>query len=124
MFKLNNKDDIPIYEAICKEWELRTRMSLEHEIITKVVQKDVNNYITIHKDGNIKSKGAYVKELNKLDYDLPIVNKALMEYVTKGITPEETINNCTDLKKIQKVVKVSSKYLYGLHGNKKLNEKF
>lgn len=124
MFKLNNKDDIPIYEAICKEWELRTRMSLEHEIITKVVQKDVNNYITIHKDGNIKSKGAYVKELNKLDYDLPIVNKALMEYVTKGITPEETINNCTDLKKIQKVVKVSSKYLYGLHGDKKLNEKF
>lgn len=124
MFKLNNKDDIPIYEAICKEWELRTRMSLEHEIITKVVQKDANNYITIHKDGNIKSKGAYVKELNKLDYDLPIVNKALMEYVTKGITPEETINNCTDLKKIQKVVKVSSKYLYGLHGDKKLNEKF
>ncbi len=124
MFKLNNKDDIPIYEAICKEWELRTRMSLEHEIITKVVQKDVNNYITIHKDGNIKSKGAYVKELNKLDYDLPIVNKALMEYVTKGITPEETINNCTDLKKFQKVVKVSSKYLYGLHGDKKLNEKF
>jgi hypothetical protein len=36
---------------------------------------------------------------------------------------EETINNCNELREFQKVVKVSSKYLYGLHGDKRLNDK-
>lgn len=123
MFKLNSKEDIPTYEDICKEWESRTRMSLEHEIITKVVQKDVNNYIVVHEDGEIKSKGAYVKKLDVLDYDLPIVNKTVMDYFIEGITPEVTINNGEYLKEFQKVVKISSKYLYGYHGDKKLSEK-
>ncbi|MBM7869327.1 hypothetical protein JOC70_000796 [Clostridium pascui] len=123
MFKLNSKKDIPIYKAICKEWEIRTRMSLEHEIITKVVQKDVNNYIVVHEDGSVKSKGAYVKKLDQLDYDLLIVNKSVMDYFINGTTPEVTINNCNDLREFQKVVKISSKYLYGCYGNTRLSEK-
>jgi hypothetical protein len=123
MFKLNSEDDIPVYESICKEWEERSRMSLEHDIINKVVQKDVNNYIIIMEGGRVKSKGAYVKKLDKLDNDLPIVNQALMNYFIKGIPVEETINNVNKLIDFQKVVKVSSKYQYALHGDKKLNEK-
>ncbi len=98
-------------------------MSLEHDIINKVVQKDVNNYIIVMEDGEVKSKGAYVKKLDKLDNDLPIVNQALMDYFIKGIPVEETINNASKLIDFQKVVKVSSKYQYALHGDKKLNEK-
>lgn len=123
MFKLNSKDDIPLYEEICKEWEKRTRMTLEHEIITKVVQKDVNNYIVIHEDGEVKSKGAYVKKLKSLDYDLPIVNRAVMDYFIKGMAPEATINNCSTLRDFQKIVKVSSKYLCAYYGDEKLTEK-
>lgn len=123
MFKLNSVDDIPVYESICKEWEERSRMSLEHDIINKVVQKDVNNYIIVMEDGKVKSKGAYVKKLDKLDNDLPIVNKALMEYFINGVPVEVTINEAKYLIDFQKVVKVSSKYKYALHGDKKLNEK-
>ncbi|GAA0122227.1 hypothetical protein UT300018_15430 [Clostridium faecium] len=123
MWKLENKSDIETYKSICEEWCKRTRMTLDHDHIKKVVQKDVNNYLIIMENGKIKSKGAYVKGLNKLDYDLPIVNKALMEYFTKKITPDETILNCNQLKEFQKVVKISSKYLYGYHGDKKLDEK-
>lgn len=123
MFKLPNKETIDIYKDVCKEWETRTRMGLEHDLIKKVVQKDVNNYIIIMDNGKIKSKGAYVKSLNSLDYDLPIVNKALMEYFINGIQVEETINNCNDLIEFQKVVKVSGKYSYALHGEEILNEK-
>lgn len=123
MFKLNSADDIPVYESICKEWEERSRMSLEHDIINKVVQKDVNNYIIVMEDGKVKSKGAYVKKLDKLDNDLPIVNKALMEYFINGVPVEVTINEAKYLIDFQKVVKVSSKYKYALHGDKKLNEK-
>ncbi|MBU3107165.1 hypothetical protein [Clostridium gasigenes] len=123
MFKLNSEEDIPVYEAICKEWEERTTMTLEHDIISKVVQKDVNNYIIVMKDGKVKSKGAYVKELNPLDNDLPIVNKALMDYFIKGIAPENTINNCDELLQFQKIVKASSKYKHALHGDRIVNEK-
>ncbi|WP_282804258.1 DNA polymerase domain-containing protein [Clostridium tetani] len=123
MWKLENKSDIETYKKICNEWCNRTRMTLDHDHIKKVVQKDVNNYLIVMEDGKIKSKGAYVKSLNKLDYDLPIINKALMNYFIKGIVPEETISNCNQLKEFQKVCKVSSKYLYAYHGDKKLDEK-
>lgn len=123
MWKLPSVDCIEIYKKICEEWCNRTRMTLDHDHIKKVVQKDVNNYLIVMEDGKIKSKGAYVKSLNKLDYDLPIINKALMNYFIKGIFPEVTIKNCNQLKEFQKVCKVSSKYLYAYHGNKKLDEK-
>ena len=122
MFKLPNEETIDIYKDVCKEWETRTRMGLEHDLIKKVIQKDVNNYIIVMDNGKIKSKGAYVKSLNSLDYDLPIVNKALMEYFISGIPVEETINNCNDLIEFQKVVKVSSKYKFSLYGDQVLNE--
>ncbi|EPY2274536.1 hypothetical protein ACXAUS_003435 [Clostridium sporogenes] len=123
MWKLENKSDIEVYKKICDEWCKRTYMTLDHDHIKKVVQKDVNNYLIVMENGKIKSKGSYVKSLNKLDYDLPIVNKALMEYFINAITPEETILNCNQLKEFQKVVKISSKYLYGFHGDKKLDER-
>ena len=122
MFKLPNEETIDIYKDVCKEWETRTRMGLEHDLIKKVIQKDVNNYIIVMDNGKIKSKCAYVKSLNSLDYDLPIVNKALMEYFISGIPVEETINNCNDLIEFQKVVKVSSKYKFSLYGDQVLNE--
>ncbi|APC83853.1 DNA polymerase domain-containing protein [Clostridium botulinum] len=123
MWKLESEKDIETYKFICEEWCKRTCMTLDHDHIKKVVQKDVNNYLIVMENGKIKSKGAYVKSLNKLDYDLPIVNQALMDYFIEGITPEETILNCNQLKEFQKVVKISSKYLYGFHGDKKLDER-
>lgn len=123
MFKLESNKDMPIYEEVCNEWCKRTRMTLEHDIIKKVVQKDVNNYLIVMENGKVKSKGAYVKELNKLDNDLPIVNKALKDYFVKGIPVEDTINSCNELIEFQKIVKVSGKYKYALHGNKKLDER-
>lgn len=123
MFKLPSLDLVDTYKEICKEWCNRTKMNLEHDLINKVVQKDVNNYIIVIDNGKIKSKGAYVKSLNLLDNDLPIVNKALMEYFINGVSVEDTINYCDELIEFQKVVKVSGKYNYALHGDKILSEK-
>ncbi|MBM7836426.1 hypothetical protein [Clostridium sardiniense] len=123
MFKLECKDDLNIYKKVCNEWCNRTRMTLEHDIIEKVIQKDVNNYYVVKEGGKVKSKGAYAKSLNKLDYDLPIVNEALYNYFIKDIPVKTTINECKELIKFQKVVKVSGKYLCAYHGNKRLDEK-
>lgn len=123
LVKLKCMEDFEKVKAICNEWENRTRMGLEYDLYTKVIQKDVNNYIIVDADGHYKSKGAYVKKLNSLDYDLPILNEALINYFLKGIPVETTINNCDELYKFQKIAKISNKYKEAYHGNKNLSEK-
>lgn len=116
MPKNQNKDKwFELVDDICYEWEKRSRMELEFEEFSKVFQKDVNNYILVKSDGTYKSKGAYVKKLSALDYDLPIINKAIVDYFVKNIPVEKTINECNELKEFQKIVKVSYKYKYGLY---------
>ena len=111
-------------DDIAFEWEQRTGLQLEFDEYRKVFQKDVNNYIVVDGDGKYKSKGAYVKELSKLDYgDFPIVNKALVDYMVKGIPIEKTINECDKLKEFQMVTKIGRKYKYFLKGSRVLNEK-
>lgn len=108
---------------LCNEWSKRTRFDLEFEEYSRVIQRDVNNYILVGKDGHIKSKGAVVKELSNIDNNLPIVNKAVVDYFTKGIMPEITINNCDQLIMFQQVSKISAKYDYAIHNHSIVNGK-
>lgn len=123
LVKLHKYDDYDLIDDIAYEWEKRTGLTLEFDEYTKVFQGDVNNYIIVDADGHWKSKGAYVKKLNRLDYDLPIVNKAIVDRLVKGIPIEKTIYGCNDLKEFQQVKKISNKYRYIIHGNRRLNEK-
>lgn len=121
-------ESFDMLDDICYEWEMRCSTDkcdilLETDQIYKIYQKDVNNYLWIDLDGNVERKGAYVKELNRLDYDLPIVNKAIVEYMVNHIPVETTINNCTDLIEFQKLVKLSAKYEYVEHNGIKYNYK-
>lgn len=110
-------------DDIVYEWEQRTGLKMEFDEYCKVFQKDVNNYLAVSPDGKYKSKGSYVKKQNPLDYDLPIVNKAMIEYMVNGIPVENTINNCDQLIMFQKVVKLTGKFKYAIHNGKVLNEK-
>lgn len=110
-------------DDIAAEWESRTGMQLEFDEYTKVYQKDVNNYILVAEDGHTKGKGAYVKELSELDADMPVVNRALIAYMVDGVLPEVTINAATELIDFQRVVKLSGKYLYCMHGSERLQDK-
>lgn len=113
-FKVDSYETLDKIKEIAKEWETRTRLDLEWEEYVKVIQKDVNNYIIVDKDGKYKGKGAYVKDLSELDYDLPIVNEALVNYFVHETPLEETINKCTELHKFQKIVKLTSAYKYAM----------
>lgn len=110
-------------DDICAEWEKRTGMNLGFDIIKEIWQKDVNNYVYIAEDGSIERKGAYVKELSPLDNDLPIINEALVNYMTKHELIEDTIYKCDELIKFQKIVKLSGKYHSVWHNNKELTDK-
>ncbi|WP_407312097.1 hypothetical protein [Desulfosporosinus sp. SB140] len=121
--KVRRQRDIDRVRAICAEWEKRTRMVLEFDEFERIYQKDVNNYLVVHKDGSYKSKGAYVKKLDVLDNDLAIVNKAIVNYFIHDTSVEETIMAADKLIDFQKIVKVSEKYTYAMHGDQRRPEK-
>lgn len=110
-------------DDVAYEWEHRTGMGLEFDEFTRVYQKDVNNYVLVAADGSMKTKGAYVKKLGPLDYDLAVVNKALVEFMVHGVPVEDTIAADDDLIDYQRVVKVSGKYKYGMHGHERLTDR-
>ena len=126
LVKLPDGSDESYYavDDICHEWEKRTGLTLEFDEFAEVYQKDVNNYILIpHGDlydekgkPRWKSKGAYVKKLNPLDYDLPIVNRALVDFMIQGIPVEKTIRECDRLTEFQLVTKISSKFTHIIYG--------
>ena len=123
LVKMNKYEDFDLIDDIAYEWEQRTHLKLEFDEYRKVFQKDVNNYIIVDANGKYKSKGAYVKKLNNLDYDLPIINKALVDYMVHDVPVEKTINECNDLKEFQLVTKISNKYMHILHGDEYIKEK-
>lgn len=117
------KTDVEEVKRRINKWQDRTKLVMEYDEYIKYIAKDVNNYITVSSNGKLHRKGAYVMELNDLNYDLPIVNKALVDYMMSGVPVEDTINNCNALKEFQKIVKISSNYKGGWHNNKYLTDK-
>ena len=90
-------------ENLVKEWESLTELSMEFDYVKGMFQRDVNNYIEL--TGNEKKpyklKG---KWSNQADEDRPMVNlnapithKAVLNYYVKGISVEDTINECDDI---------------------------
>ena len=123
LVKMRRYEDFNLIDDICYEWERRTRLQLEFDEFVRVFQKDVNNYIIVDRTGHYKSKGAYVKKLKALDYDLPIVNKALIDYMVHNVPVEDTISSAEYLKDFQMIAKASSKYKCLLLGDEVLNVK-
>jgi len=117
------KTDVEEVKRMINEWQDRTKLIMEYDEYVKYIAKDVNNYIAVSPNGKYHSKGAYVMELSDLSYNLPIVNKAIVDYLIKGIYPEETIKNCDTLKDFQIIVRVSSNYCCGWHNHEYLNDK-
>lgn len=131
LLKLRKPSDYELVDDIAYEWERRTGLNLEFEEYTRVTQKDVNNYVftpageLYDKDGKPRwaAKGAWVKHLNPLDNDLPIVNKALVEYMIHDVPVETTIGTCNDLKEFQLIAKIGGKFTHLEHGEEPLEEK-
>ena len=95
----------------------RLKMEFEIDEYTKLIQKDVNNYIAVKKNGELECKGAMVKFNKPIDNDLPILNDAVRNYLAYDIPVEQTINECNEYIKFQKVIKLSAKYKEIWYGN-------
>ena len=126
-------EDKLMCEKIYKQWEKDTGMILELDIGSKIVQKDVNNYVFL-KAGeynrydkaaamkHIKGKGMYMRfwaeQLDKEDFyqlanftinnTMTIVDEAIINYFIYGDKVEDTILKCKELIRFQKIVKLQS----------------
>lgn len=122
LVKLKRKD-FERFDEVVYEWEQRTGLMMEFDYYESVFQKDVNNYVVVGYDGKYKTKGAYVKSLTNLDYDLAIVNKAIIDYMINGKHPRITIDECDDMRMFQKIVKLTNKYKCVRHNQTDYTEK-
>lgn len=103
---------------ILEEWQQRTGMGMETEKFKKLYQKDVNNYIIVDENDNIKVKGAYVgqyyepcsKNNPSLRSNVRILDVATVNYFVNGISPEITINSCDDIFMFQYITKSGRSY--------------
>ncbi len=113
--------ELPILAEINDEWQSRTGFMLEEDVIKRVVQKDVNNYIEIKSDGSVKTKGGYlvrgtsVVGAFNINNNATIVCKAICDYFVHGTPVEETINGCDDLMAFQLIAKAGAKYREAYH---------
>lgn len=124
-FKVPDEKTADMVQELTKEWESRMRFELEWDRWTNIWQRDVNNYILFNKDNHakgmkektwLKRKGGWTKQLNDLDYDLAVINKALVDYFVHNTPPEDTIENCTSLRDFQQISKIGSPFGYGAIG--------
>jgi hypothetical protein len=102
-----HKHYIKLYTDICKQWEKDTKLTLEYVDYSKMIIRDVNNYIAVKEgadtskyedDGvsikGVKYKGAFeVKKDYHKDNSFMIIPIALSEYFVKGVPIEDTIFN-------------------------------
>lgn len=88
-----NKELLKAYFDICKEWENLTNLKLEYAEYSKMIIRDVNNYIAAYTNGKTKCKGAFEFEnipLHK-NKSYSIIPKAVYEYFVNNKPVEETI---------------------------------
>ena len=87
MFTIDRKE-VDLSEKIVSAWCDLTGFTMERDDFYKVIQKDVNNYIGIYKDGHFKTKGGYVSLYDGGTFktnSLQIIHKAIVDYLVKGI---------------------------------------
>lgn len=113
MYSIDESED-EIANRIVDDWCEITKFEMEDDgDLQKVIQKDVNNYILIKEDGSFKTKGDYVSSYDGGNFksnSLQIIDKAIVDYLVKGIAPETTINECKDIFAFQQIVKTGSTY--------------
>lgn len=93
-----HKDTFDRVQQICTRWEQGTKLQLEYKHYTKMVIRDVNNYMAIDTDGKVKYKGCFEidKEYHK-DPSFKVVTIALSEFYTNGTPVKETIEKHTNI---------------------------
>lgn len=99
LFVLLKKDVYSKVDNICREWEQLTKLTLEEERFKAMYQYAINDYFAITEDNKVKEKGMFITTV-KLGKGLTpkIIPKAVINFFKDGVSVEDTIKNCTDIR--------------------------
>lgn len=99
LFVLLKKDVYSKVNSICREWEQLTKLTLEEDRFKAMYQYAINDYFAITEDNKVKEKGMFITTI-KLGKGLTpkIIPKAVISFFKDGISVEDTIKNCTDIR--------------------------
>jgi len=83
------------YNAICDAWQQQVGLQLEYAHYSKMIIRDVNNYLAFYTDGKVKRKGAYQYEglgwhQNQGGLVIPMAAEAAM---LKGVSVRDFVQN-------------------------------
>jgi len=130
-----NTDGIMIYiplseqaeaQEIVDEWCERTHFGMERDVISKLRQKDVNNYCIEKSNGSIKAKGGMLSAWKGDSFksnSLSICSKAIIENLLHDVPVEQTINECDDIFAFQMIAKTGGTYEKVVHQFNRDNER-
>jgi len=91
---------------VIAEWEKKTGFVMETNQYKSMYSRDVNNYIAIKLNGEVKRKGAYAKPGLSKNPTVNICNEAVVAYLSHGTPIEETIEWCQDVRQFVSIKKV------------------
>ena len=102
--KRSRLDDV---RNTCADWEIQTSYELEETHYRLIASRDVNNYLAVTTDGQIKRKGVFAAGGLMKNPDRNISYTAVAELLANNTPIENTIKNCKDVTQFVTVRKVT-----------------
>ena len=88
---------------IIKWWEDVTRFEMERTDYSGLYSRDVNNYIAIKLNNDVKTKGCYGDASWQKNPQNDICNEAIIQYILHDVSFEKTIRDCKQIEKFLNV---------------------
>ena len=100
-------DQVDTMRNICFDWMLSTSYELEETHYKGLASRDVNNYVAVTTEGELKRKGVFASGGLAKNPDCNVCFTAVGELLANGIPLSETIVNCKDVTQFVTVRKVT-----------------
>lgn len=94
-------------ENIAFDWMLTTSYELERAEYKVLASRDVNNYVAVKTDGEIKRKGVFADGGLAKNPDCNIAFDAVAQYLATGKPIKETVMGCQDVRQFLTVRRVT-----------------
>ena len=100
LFLICKKDKKDLYDKVIKDFEEFSLLTMETDEFEAMYQYAINDYFAVMKNGKIKEKGMFITDV-KLGKGLTpkIIPKAVINYFLYNIPVDQTIKECTDIRK-------------------------
>ena len=92
-------DKEELMHKVIKQWEKKTGFVMESAKYAGLFSRDINNYIAVKENGDVKCKGCFASAGLAKNPENEICNIAIIEYIKHGTPFETTIRECKDITK-------------------------